>query len=121
MDGGGQHPPEDIKSVLKSFEQGAEIIQMKRAAEEDCSLLKKGLTKSFNRLINMISAHHFESGSTDFFAISNQVTKVLKENYREKTRFIRGFIQNVGFNKEVLAFSAPTRLYGESNYNVTVC
>jgi len=117
MDGDGQHPPKNIESILKSFEKGAEIILMKRAAEEDYSLLKKVLTKSFYKIINMLSSHRFESGSTDFFAISKQVAQVLQENYREKTRFIRGFIQNVGFNKEILPFSAPPRLYGESNYN----
>ncbi len=117
IDGDGQHPPKDIARILKTFEQGAEVILMKRAAEEDYSFIKKALTKIFYKGINLLSAHKFESGSTDFFAISKQVAQVLRENYREKTRFIRGFIQNVGFNKEILLFSAPSRLYGESNYS----
>jgi len=117
MDGDGQHPPKDISSILKSFEEGADVILMKRTTEEDYSLLKRILTKGFYRVINIMSSHHFESGSTDFFAISKQVGQVLQDNYREKTRFIRGFIQNVGFNKQILSFNAPSRIYGESNYS----
>jgi glycosyltransferase involved in cell wall biosynthesis len=55
--------------------------------------------------------------TTDFFLISRQVAEHLKSNYREQSRFIRGYLQDIGFTAEILPFHAPCRLCGESKYS----
>jgi len=50
--------------------------------------------------------------------VSSRVAEVLKNNYRERSRFLRGFIQILGFNKTILTFEAPARYKGESKYSL---
>lgn len=59
-------------------------------------------SSAFYKLINALSDVKFESNASDFFAISRNVAAVLKENYREKVRFLRGYVQNVGFPKTTI-------------------
>jgi len=46
------------------------------------------------------------------------VAEVLKGNYREKVRFLRGYVQNVGFQKTTLEYEAGVRVAGESKYSL---
>ena len=41
-----------------------------------------------------------------------------KKSYREKVRFLRGYVQNVGFKKTTLEYEAGTRVAGESKYSI---
>ena len=54
----------------------------------------------------------------DFFAISSRVADVLRTNYREKTRFLRGYVQSVGFRKTTLEYTAAERAGGASHYTL---
>ena len=60
----------------------------------------------------------FEPNASDFFAISRHVAQVLKDNYREKVRFLRGYVQNVGFKKTNIEYEARARVAGESKYSI---
>ncbi|SHK05873.1 hypothetical protein SAMN05444280_15711 [Tangfeifania diversioriginum] len=53
----------------------------------------------------------------DFFLVSKQVADNLRTSYREQNRFIRGYIQSIGFCSEILPFEAPSRLNGQSHYS----
>ncbi|HPQ35806.1 MAG TPA: glycosyltransferase family 2 protein [Tenuifilaceae bacterium] len=117
MDSDGQHPPEKISEMLDKFKSGSDIVLAERISRKDGGLLKRKFSRLFYKLINALSSFKFNQNTTDFFLISRQVSTVLKENYRERTRFIRGFIQSVGFSKSVVYFSAPKRIYGESSYS----
>jgi glycosyltransferase involved in cell wall biosynthesis len=117
MDSDGQHPASEIRNIVRSFDEGCDIVLMERTQRHDNSWLKKKMSISFYRLINALSTVEFQHNSTDFFLISKQVANILKTDYREQTRFIRGFIQSIGFNKIVLPFEAPARAFGESNYS----
>ena len=75
-------------------------------------------SSAFYKLINALSDVKFESNASDFFAISRNVAAVLKENYREKVRFLRGYVQNVGFPKTTIAYEARARVAGESKYSI---
>jgi glycosyltransferase involved in cell wall biosynthesis len=117
MDSDGQHPAQEIEKMVALFQEGNDIVLMERIQRHDNSWLKKKLSGLFYKLINQLSTVQFQHNSTDFFLISKEVAGILKTDYREQTRFIRGFIQSIGFNKTVLPFEAPAREFGESNYN----
>lgn len=117
LDSDGQHPPSEIPKMLESFNNGNDIVLMERLQRSDNSFLKRMLSSFFYKMINLLSTLKFQNNSTDFFLISKQVGGILKTNFREQNRFIRGFIQSIGFPTEVLAFQAPARLHGESNYS----
>ena len=111
MDADLQHPPE-------CFERGYEVINMVRTRNKTAGLVKNITSSGFYWLINHISDVHFEANASDFFAISRHVAQVLKENYREKVRFLRGYVQNVGFKKTTIEYEARARVAGESKYSI---
>jgi glycosyltransferase involved in cell wall biosynthesis len=118
MDGDGQHPPAEIENMLHAYRTGSDFVLMECIQREDNGSVKRLLSALFYKVINQLSTIKLRNNATDFFLISRQVAETLKTNYREQNRFIRGFIQSIGFSSVVLPFYAPSRLYGKSNYSL---
>ena len=118
MDADLQHPPACIPEIIRRFEDGYEVINMVRTKNESAGWFKNMASSAFYKLINALSDVKFESNASDFFAISRNVAAVLKENYREKVRFLRGYVQNVGFPKITIEYEARARVAGESKYSI---
>ena len=118
MDADLQHPPECIPKILEKFEQGFEIVNMVRTKNESAGWFKNLASSAFYKVINVLSDVKFESNASDFFAISQRVAGVLRVNYREKVRFLRGYVQNVGFASTSIQYEAGVRAAGESKYSI---
>lgn len=118
MDADLQHPPECIPKIIEKFDAGYEVINMVRTKNQSAGLIKNITSSGFYWLINHISDVHFEPNASDFFAISRHVAQVLKDHYREKVRFLRGYVQNVGFRKTNIEYEARARVAGESKYSI---
>lgn len=118
MDADLQHPPEYIPEIIKNFEAGIEVINMVRTKNESAGWFKNLASTAFYKVINMLSDVKFESNASDFFAISGRVAEVLRKDYREKVRFLRGYVQNVGFKKSTIEYEAHARVAGESKYSI---
>lgn len=119
MDADLQHPPESIPQIIAKAEEGYDVISMIRTINKDAGIIKRITSKCFYKILNLVSPVKFEENSSDFFAISNQVASVLRNDYREKVRYLRGYVQTVGFNKTTLEFEAGNRVGGESKYSIT--
>ncbi|QFJ56336.1 glycosyltransferase family 2 protein [Pseudobutyrivibrio xylanivorans] len=119
MDADLQHPPESIPAIVEKLEAGYDVVSMVRTSRADAGLFKRITSAAFYKVMNAMSGKtKFENNSSDFFAISRRVALVLKNDYRERVRFLRGYVQNVGFKKTTLEFEASARVAGESNYNL---
>ncbi len=118
MDADLQHPPECIPEIIRKFEEGYQVISMVRTKNQSAGLLKNLTSAAFYRLINALSDVHFEPNASDFFAVSRQVAEVLKKNYREHIRFLRGYVQNVGFPHTTISYEARVRAAGHSKYSI---
>lgn len=118
LDADLQHPPFKIKEMLEKFKDGYDIVNMVCTKREDAGKLSRLASKYFYIFLNKISTIKIEANASDFFLISNRVAKILRKNYREKNRFLRGFIQQVGFKKTTIKFTAPKRISGESKYSL---
>ena len=114
MDADLQHPPECIPKILEKFE----IVNMVRTKNESAGWFKNLASSAFYKVINVLSDVKFESNASDFFAISQRVAGVLRVNYREKVRFLRGYVQNVGFARTTIQYEAGVRAAGESKYSI---
>jgi dolichol-phosphate mannosyltransferase len=117
MDSDLQHPPECIKDMMNSFNNGADIVNMVREERKDGGIQKNFMSKIFYAFLNKMSKIKIEPNASDFFLLSERVVNILKNDYRERTRFLRGLIQIIGFNKAKLTFTAPERIAGESKYS----
>lgn len=118
MDADLQHPPECIPRILEKFDQGFQVITMVRTKNRTAGLVKNVTSAAFYRLINCLSDVKFEANASDFFAVSRQAADVLRRNYREKVRFLRGYVQSIGFQRATLEYEARPRIAGESKYSI---
>lgn len=118
MDADLQHPPEYLPEIVKKLEEGYDVINMVRTRNESAGWFKNFASSAFYRLINVLSDVKFEPNASDFFAVSGKAAKVLKENYREKVRFLRGYVQNIGYPRTTIEYEARTRVAGESKYSI---
>lgn len=118
MDADLQHPPECLPEIVEKMEEGYQIITMVRTSNESAGFIKNVASSAFYALINRMSDVHFEPNASDFFAVSRQAAEVLKHNYRERVRFLRGYVQNIGFRKTSICYEARPRVAGESKYSL---
>ena len=118
MDADLQHPPECLPGIIAKLDEGYDVINMVRTKNEYAGWFKNFAGAAFYRLINILSDVKFEPNASDFFAVSKKAAKVLKTNYREKVRFLRGYVQNIGFKRTTIEYEARTRVAGESKYSI---
>ena len=116
MDGDLQHPPKAIHDIVAKFDEGYEIVSMVRTERQDGGLFRKITSNAFYGVLNKLSGNKFIKNSSDFFAIDKKVANVLRRDYREKVRYLRGYVQSVGFKATTVEFTAAAREAGQSKY-----
>lgn len=118
MDADLQNPPEEIGRILEQFEQGFDVVLMARMENKDAGLIKNIASKLFYGIFNGVSSTKFERNVSDFFGFTRRVVDVLQSDYREANRYLRGYIQNVGFPRAILKYKAHERFAGHSKYTI---
>ena len=118
MDADLQHPPELLPQIVEKLEAGCGVINMVRLKNTSAGLIKNITSAGFYKLINTLSDVKFEPNASDFFAVSRPAAEVLKAHYREKVRFLRGYVQNIGFPRATITYEAYDRVAGESKYSI---
>lgn len=119
MDGDLQHPPHYISQMLQKCDEGADIVYMVRKSQEQIGTFKKYSSSLFYKLINKLSPIKLIPNASDFFLMNKSVINLLQNDYRERTRFLRGLIQSVGFNAQTIDYVAAARVAGESKYSLS--
>ena len=118
MDADLQHSPELIPKMLEKYEEGFHVVSMVRTKNSSAGILKNLSSAAFYWVLNHLSPLHFEANASDFFGISSAVQQVLKKYYREKVRYLRGYVQSVGFSKTKIEYEAGVRQGGKSHYSL---
>ncbi len=117
LDSDLQHPPAKIPEMLARWRDGFDVVNMVRTDRADANFLQKSNSRLFYRFTNLISDVQLAENASDFFLISKRVAAVLKTDFRERTRFLRGIVQLVGFPKTTLEYKAEERKAGHSKYS----
>lgn len=118
LDADLQNPPELVPKMIDEYEKDYDIVLMAREENKSAGFFRKITSNAFYGLLNRLSGTKFERNVSDFFGISGRVAEILRNDYREKNRYLRGFVQQVGFKKSVLTYKAPERFAGKSKYSV---
>lgn len=118
LDADMQHPPSIISKMYEKYLEGFDVINMVRKENQGTTLTKKLSAKFYYWFFNKISSVKLEENASDFFLISQKIANILKTEFRERNRYIRGFIQIIGFKKTTIEFVAPQRGAGESKYSL---
>lgn len=116
MDADLQNPPAMLPQIMSLYAEGYDVVTMVREDRADGGVVKRITSGLFYRIINRMSDAKLQPNASDFFMVSRRVAEVLRKDYRERTRFLRGLIQTVGFRSTTLAYRAPRRAAGHSKY-----
>ena len=117
MDGDLQHPPELLRDMIAVWRDGADIVLTRRHDAATTGFFKKHTSRLFYNLFNRLTDLQVEIGTADFFLISSQVSEALKM-CRESTRFHRGLLPWLGFERRYIDYDAGARAGGTSKYNL---
>jgi dolichol-phosphate mannosyltransferase len=117
MDGDMQHPPDLLPSMIRKWEEGYEVVQTVRVDTEGVSWFKKSSSSLFYRLINAMSAVHIIEGGSDFRLLDRKAVNTF-QRFKEKARFIRGIIGDMGYRQAQIEFVAHERFAGTSKFSL---
>jgi len=117
MDADLQHPPASIPQIVEQFDAGYDVVTMVRTSRADGGFLTNCASRLFYKFLNLFSPIKFENNASDFLAFTKPVATVLRTEYRDKVRYLRGYVQSVGFPKTTLEFKANRRVAGKSKYS----
>ncbi len=119
LDADCQNPPELLPQIIDEYEAGSEIVLMAREENKSAGLIKKITSAAFYKVLNSLSSVKFEKNVSDFFGLSKKVADILRNEYREKNRYLRGYVQQLGFKKSIIKYKAPERFAGSSKYSIS--
>lgn len=118
MDPDLEDPPDLIPKLIEKLKSGYDVVLTIRESESLPSY-KKFLKYMFYKILVFSSQNHNKiyANSGDFRIISRKVIDHIK-NMRERTRFLRGLVNYVGFNQTHISFERPFRTKGESKSSI---
>lgn len=93
-----QDPPELIKDMVLLWTQGYEVVYAKRMKRKGESYLKLLTAKCYYKLLSLLSDIEIPRDTGDFRLIDRKVADAFL-SMPERSRFIRGMISWIGFNK----------------------
>jgi dolichol-phosphate mannosyltransferase len=117
MDGDLQHPPSLISNLVAEWKKGNRIVNTIRIDSEDTSFFKKISARIFYKLFSMLSGVELEQGMADFRLLDRQVVNDIL-SFREKSLFLRGIIQWVGYECATVEYQSNNRYSGTSSYSL---
>jgi dolichol-phosphate mannosyltransferase len=116
LDSDLQHPPAVIPELVARHEQGFDVVYTVREDGAEIPPLKRLSARAFYRLLNAISETPVYPGAADFRLLSRRVVEVFQGRVRERTLFLRGLVNWVGFRSSAVRFRPGARGGGETKY-----
>jgi dolichol-phosphate mannosyltransferase len=116
LDSDLQHPPAVIPELVARHEQGFDVVYTVRENDASLPLVKRLSARCFYGLVNAISDTPIRQGAADFRLLARPVVEVFQKQVRERTLFLRGLVNWVGFRASAVRFKAGARRAGETKY-----
>ncbi|MCL4079353.1 glycosyltransferase family 2 protein [Coriobacteriia bacterium Es71-Z0120] len=110
-----QDPPELIPKMVEKWREGADIVFAVRRARRGESLFKKATAAAFYRLMRSLAAVDIPLDSGDFRLMSRRTADALI-SMRERSRFIRGLVAWLGFQRAYVHYDREERAAGRTKY-----
>jgi len=117
MDADLQDPPEVVPRMVRTWEEGYDVVYATRTRREGEGGFKRITAKAFYRILNSLTDIKIPLDTGDFRLIDRKVINVLKE-MPEYNRFIRGMVAWVGFRQTSIEYERKARHRGETKYSL---
>jgi polyisoprenyl-phosphate glycosyltransferase len=113
MDSDLQHPPEMLPAMVAKWREGYEVVYMVRQARGDVGLIGGLGRRLFYLLFRITSDVRLPPEAGDFRLLDGVVVRAIRR-LPERTRFMKGIYQWVGFRQIGLPYDEGTRQTGET-------
>jgi glycosyltransferase involved in cell wall biosynthesis len=110
-----QDPPELIGDMLRVWQQGADVVNMKRSSRQGETWFKKASAAWFYKVINGLSEVNIPENVGDFRLFSRRAVDALNQ-LPESNRFMKGLFAWIGYKQVVLEYERHARAAGETKW-----
>ncbi len=111
-----QDPPELIPEMLAAWQEGYDVVLMRRAHRADESWLKKATARAFYRAIGSIGTIDIPANVGDFRLLSRRAVDALTR-FPERSRFMKGLFAWIGFPCKEITYDRDGRYAGSTKWN----
>lgn len=115
MDSDLQHPPTLIPHMVEQWRAGYDVVQAIRGQTAGASPVKRLTSAAFYWIFNRLSDVAIPKGAADFYLLSRRAHEALM-TMPERSRFLRGMVAWIGFQRTTINYDAPPRAAGVSKY-----
>ena len=116
LDADLQHPPECIPGMIAAWEQGFDVVLMRRASRDREGGLRKASARAFYRLIGRIGTIEIPEDVGDFRLLSHRAVAAL-ERFPERSRFMKGLFAWIGYPSTSIDYEVEDRYAGETKWS----
>jgi glycosyltransferase involved in cell wall biosynthesis len=113
MDSDLQHPPEMLPAMVAKWREGAEVVYMVREERVDAGLLTRIGRKFFYLIFRLAADIRLPPEAGDFRLLDAAVVAAIRR-LPERTRFMKGIYQWVGFRQVGLTYQEEARASGKT-------
>jgi dolichol-phosphate mannosyltransferase len=114
MDADLQDPPEIIKTFIKKWREGYEVVYGIRANRKE-GIIKRTCYSVYYRLLRKLADTDIHRDSGDFCLIDRKVVDILN-SMPERNRFVRGLRSWAGFSQTGIKYDRESRVLGKPKY-----
>lgn len=105
----------EMYNILIKDDDTDEVAMINTKRTNNTYAQKKG-SRSFYKLINLLSDVEFKADASDFRMFTKDVRKAILK-LSEKNRFTKGIFSYVGFNVKYIPYDVEKRNHGKSKFN----
>ena len=110
-----QDPPELIPDMLLAWQQGADVVNMKRSSRQGETWFKKASASWFYKVINWVSEVPIPENVGDFRLLSRRAVEALNQ-LPERNRFMKGLFAWIGYKQVMIEYDRHARAAGETKW-----
>jgi polyisoprenyl-phosphate glycosyltransferase len=111
-----QDPPELIPAMLRAWQEGSDIVLMRRSSRLQESWLKRATARAFYRAIGRIGTIDIPEDVGDFRLLSRRAVAALRR-FPERSRFMKGLFAWIGFPSTEIGYERDARAAGRTKWS----
>jgi polyisoprenyl-phosphate glycosyltransferase len=112
-----QDPPDLIPELIEKWQEGYDVVLVKRSDRSSDSFLKRRTAAWFYNLHNLVAKPPIPEDVGDFRLMDRRVVDALK-HLPERRRFMKGLFSWVGFQATTVHCQRRHRVAGQTKYSV---
>lgn len=116
LDADLQDPPELIPQMVRAWQDGADVVCMRRRSRAGETWLKRASAYAYYRLLNRLSRAGIPADTGDFRLMSRRAVQALLQ-LSERCRYMKGLYAWVGMPTRILEYDRAPRAAGATKWN----